>query len=140
MLKHTSSISCCLKVAVVALFCITKPRKKLEVDLHVKKVEKLYWVFFGDFQGNISKFRDHFLGQTTFRCTIATCLPRGDPKNLCESKRIRLLATQLFIVSDKGSFPLFRFSFGEGHGSTYVEGLNVITGLNVIIVLNVIKS
>ena len=33
MLKHAISISCCLKVARLALFCITKPQKTLEVDL-----------------------------------------------------------------------------------------------------------
>ena len=38
MNKHAISISCCLKLALLALFCITKPRKTLEVDLtHVKK-------------------------------------------------------------------------------------------------------
>ena len=38
MLKHAISISCCLKVALLALFCITKPRKTLEVDLtHLQK-------------------------------------------------------------------------------------------------------
>ena len=38
MLKHTISLSSYLEVAVLALFCITKPRKKLEVDfIDVKK-------------------------------------------------------------------------------------------------------
>ena len=38
MLKHAISISCCLKVALLTLFCITKPRKTLEEDLtHVQK-------------------------------------------------------------------------------------------------------
>ena len=39
MLKNAISISCCLKVALLALFCITKPRKTLEVDLitHLQK-------------------------------------------------------------------------------------------------------
>ena len=41
MLEHTISISCCLEVAVVAPFCITKPSKELEVDLTpVQKTEK----------------------------------------------------------------------------------------------------
>ena len=41
MPKLTISISCCFEVAIVALFCITKPRQKLEVDLtHVKETEK----------------------------------------------------------------------------------------------------
>ena len=40
VLKHTISTSCCLCCG--ALF-ITKPRKKLEVDLtHVRKAEKVY--------------------------------------------------------------------------------------------------
>ena len=38
MIKHAISISCCLKLALLALFCITKPWKMLEVDLaHVQK-------------------------------------------------------------------------------------------------------
>ena len=38
MLKHAITISCYLKVTLLALFCITKPRKTLEVDLtHVQK-------------------------------------------------------------------------------------------------------
>ena len=32
MLKQTISISPCLKVAIEALFCITKPRKNLKED------------------------------------------------------------------------------------------------------------
>ena len=37
-LKIAISISCCLKVALLALFCITKPRKTLEAGLtHVQK-------------------------------------------------------------------------------------------------------
>ena len=36
-LMHAISISCCLKLALLAPFCITKPRKTLEVDLtHVQ--------------------------------------------------------------------------------------------------------
>ena len=47
MLKHTISISSCLEVAVVALFCITEPRKKLEVDFtDVKKTEKALLSYF----------------------------------------------------------------------------------------------
>ena len=42
MLKHVISISCCLKVALETLFCITKPRKTLEEDLtHVQKTAQL---------------------------------------------------------------------------------------------------
>ena len=42
MIKHAISISCCLKLALLALFCITKPRKTLEIDLtHVQKPERL---------------------------------------------------------------------------------------------------
>ena len=42
MLKHAISISCCLKVALLTLFCITKPRKTLEEDLtHVQKTAQL---------------------------------------------------------------------------------------------------
>ena len=38
MLKHAITISCYLKVTLLALFCFTKPRKTLEVDLtHVQK-------------------------------------------------------------------------------------------------------
>ena len=38
MLKHAITISCYLKVTLLALFYITKPRKTLEVDLtHVQK-------------------------------------------------------------------------------------------------------
>ena len=48
MFKQTISISCCLDVTIVAfllllllLFLITKPRKKLEVDVtHVNKTKK----------------------------------------------------------------------------------------------------
>ena len=47
MFKQTISISCCLDVTIVAFFCccccflITKPRKKLEVDVaHTNKTEK----------------------------------------------------------------------------------------------------
>ena len=41
MLKYIVSISCFLEVAVVALFCITQPSKKLEVALTpVQKSEK----------------------------------------------------------------------------------------------------
>ena len=36
--QHAISISCCLKVVLLTLFCITKPRKTLEEDLiHVQK-------------------------------------------------------------------------------------------------------
>ena len=42
MLKYAISISCCLKVALLTLFCITKPRKTLEEDLtHVQKTAQL---------------------------------------------------------------------------------------------------
>ena len=38
MIKHAISISCCLELALLALFFITKPRKTLEVNLtHVQK-------------------------------------------------------------------------------------------------------
>ena len=47
MFKQTISISCCLDVTIVAflllllLFLITKPRKRLEVDVtHVNKAKK----------------------------------------------------------------------------------------------------
>ena len=48
MLKHTISISCCLKVAVVALFCITKPRKKARsrLNLRIKKSGKAFTELF----------------------------------------------------------------------------------------------
>ena len=42
MPKHIILISRCLEVAVVALFRVTKPREKLEVDLtQVKKLKML---------------------------------------------------------------------------------------------------
>ena len=40
MPKHTISISCCFEVAVVALFCITKPRKKLEAISRLNTLRK----------------------------------------------------------------------------------------------------
>ena len=106
MLKHIISICCCLKVAFVALFCITKPKKKARSRLNTLKKWKSFIEFFSAIFKVISlNFETIFWGiETTFRCTIATYLPRGDPRNLCESTRIRLLATQSFIVSDKGSF------------------------------------
>lgn len=50
--------------SVVALFCITKLREKLEVDLtHWNKLKSLYLVISWRFIGNISKFRDHYACQ-----------------------------------------------------------------------------
>ena len=55
MFKQTISISCCLDVTIVAflllllllLFLITKPRKKLEVDVtHVNKTKKASFNYF----------------------------------------------------------------------------------------------
>ena len=63
MLKHTISISSCLEVAVLALFCITKPRKKLEVDFIIVKknlkgfVELILgdlWLTFLNFEVNLA--------------------------------------------------------------------------------------
>ena len=47
ILKHTISISSCVEVAVVALFCLTEPRKKLEVDFSDgQKTEKALLSYF----------------------------------------------------------------------------------------------
>lgn len=64
MLKHTISISSCLEVAVLALFCITKPRKKLEVDFTDVKKKNLkgfvelilgdMWLTFLNFEVNLA--------------------------------------------------------------------------------------
>ena len=46
MLKHAISISCCLNLAPLALFCITKPRKTLERDLtHVQNTGTAYFSY-----------------------------------------------------------------------------------------------
>ena len=110
MIKLAISISCCLKLALLALFCITKPRKTLERDLTCYMVfqTKTYASLVSASPKSISdkraaKKRKSFakivfldIGTTvrhTFLSSELQCLPRSDPRNLCVNTRIRLLAT-----------------------------------------------
>ena len=80
MLKHTISISSCLEVAVLALVCITKPRKKLEVDFTDVKKKNLkgfvelilgdMWLTFLNFEVNLAHGENSIC---RFYCIVHGC-------------------------------------------------------------------
>ena len=79
MLKHTISLSSCLEVAALALFCTTKPRKKLEVDfIDVKKNLKGFvelilgdlWQTFLNFEVNLAHGENSIY---RFYCIVHGC-------------------------------------------------------------------
>ena len=85
MLKHTISISSCLEVAVLALFCITKPRKKLEVDFTdvKKKLKRLVKLILGDMWLTFLNFEENLAHGENSSCRFY-CIVHG-----CSNKKLR---------------------------------------------------
>ena len=83
MLKHTVSISSCLEVTVVALFCVSKPRRKLEVDsTHVKAGKALLSYFLAIYGSHLYILRSLWRNVNRQICNDILGI-RGESNSLC---------------------------------------------------------